>query len=187
MPPQTLAARPEAHEHDAYYSRYISLVQSDDILTYLEHQGSEFPDGLARLSDKDSNFRYAAGKWSVKEVVGHVNDTERIFAYRALRISRGDQTPIEGFEQDDYVRGGPFRHCSWASVIEEFRAVRNASLSLLRNLNDEEWVRRGVANKKEISVRALAWIMAGHVHHHQSILEARYHLVVNPRESAESA
>ncbi|HZQ25029.1 MAG TPA: DinB family protein [Terriglobales bacterium] len=187
MPTQTFAAKPEASEHDPYYSRYISQVSTDDILKYLEQQGREFADGLSRLSDSESNFRYASGKWSVKEVLGHVCDTERIFAYRALRISRGDETPMEGFEQDDYVRGGPFRHCSWTALVDEFRTVRAASLSLLRNLDEDEWLRRGVANKKEVSVRALAWILAGHVDHHRSILEARYHLVVNPRKSADTA
>lgn len=107
-------------------------------------------------------------------MLGHVCDTERIFAYRALRIARGDQTPIEGFEQDDYVQNGPFAQAPLAEVIEDYIAVRRATLTLLRNLQEVAWVRRGVANKNEVSVRALAYIIAGHELHHRRILEEKY-------------
>jgi uncharacterized damage-inducible protein DinB len=107
-------------------------------------------------------------------VLGHLCDSERIFAYRALRIARGDQTPMEGFEQDDYVRNGPFAQIPLAEMIEEYIAVRHATLTLLRNLDEPAWIRRGVANKNEVTVRALAYIIAGHELHHRGILEEKY-------------
>jgi hypothetical protein len=110
----------------------------------------------------------------VKEVLGHINDTERIMSYRALRISRGDVAPIEGFEQDDYVRNGSFARRSLEDLIEDYIAVRRATVSLFRNLDEVAWTRRGVANKNEVSVRALAYIIAGHEVHHRRILEEKY-------------
>jgi hypothetical protein len=110
----------------------------------------------------------------VKEVLGHINDGERILAYRALRISRGDTTPIEGYEQDDYVRNGPFVHRPLGELIEDYIAVRRATLTLFRNLDEAAWTRRGVANKNEVTVRALAYMIAGHEVHHRRILQERY-------------
>jgi hypothetical protein len=107
-------------------------------------------------------------------VLGHICDSERIFAYRALRISRGDRTPIEGFEQDDYVRNSPFAQRPLAEVIEDYIAVRRATLTLLRNLDEAAWTRRGIANKNEVSVRAIAYTTAGHELHHRRILEQKY-------------
>src|SRR5262249_29150113 len=131
MPTQTLAiGKPDAQEYLPYYGRYISLIQTDDILGYLEQQEHELSAKLSTVSEQPSEFSYATGKWRAKDVWGHVNDTERIFAYRALRISRNDKTPIEGFEQDDYVREGPFRHVRWTDLVSEFRIVRAATLSL---------------------------------------------------------
>ena len=125
-------------------------------------------------SEREGNFRYAPEKWTVKEVLGHVNDTERIFTYRALRIARGDQTPLSGFEQDDYVRGGNFAERTLADLADEFGYVRSASIALFRSLQKEAWSRRGVANEKDVTVRALAFIVAGHELHHRLILEERY-------------
>ena len=107
-------------------------------------------------------------------MLGHVCDTERIFMYRALRISRADRTPIEGFEQDDYVRNGPFAKCPLPEIIEDYIAVRRATLTLLRNLDETAWMRLGIANKNEVSVRALAYLTAGHELHHRRILEEKY-------------
>ena len=129
---------------------------------------------LSGRSEQDGDFRYAPGKWTAKEVLGHVCDTERVFAYRALRIARADATPMEGFEQDDYVRNGPFANRPLEDLVEDFIAVRRATLSLLRNLDETAWDRRGVANKNEVSVRALAYIIAGHELHHRRILEEKY-------------
>jgi len=173
--PLTLTiARPEPGEYSPYYARYISLVPGEDILDTLDQQRRQTMLLLSGRDDEDGDFRYAPEKWSAKEVLGHVCDTERIFAYRALRISRADATPVEGFEQDDYVRNGPFAHRPLADLVEDFIAVRRATLSLLRNLDEAAWLRRGIANKNEVSVRALAYIIAGHELHHRRILEARY-------------
>jgi len=171
--PITLA-RPKPGEYDPYYDRYISLIPGNDIIGTLEKQ---LPKTVALLSarrEEDGGLRYAPDKWTVKEVLGHLIDTERIMAYRALRIARNDRTPIEGFEQDDYVRDGPFAELRVLDLVEEFTTVRAATLSLLRPLRASDWTRRGVANQNEISVRALAYIIAGHELHHRHILEERY-------------
>jgi len=168
--------RPQADEHDPYYSRYISLVPEGDILDTLRAQITGTQELLGGLSEDQGNFRYAPGKWTIKEVVGHLSDTERVFAYRALRIARNDQTPIEGFEQDDYVRFGPFARRLLAGLVEEYGAVRQSSLCLLRALDEEAWSRRGIANKATVSVRAVAFILAGHELHHRRILNEKYRL-----------
>jgi uncharacterized damage-inducible protein DinB len=129
---------------------------------------------LSGRDEADGEFRYAADKWSAKEVLGHVCDTERIFAYRAVRIARGDRTPIEGFEQDDYVRNGPFGQLPISEIIEDYIAVRRATLTLFRNLDEPAWTRRGTASDKEVTVRALAYMIAGHELHHRAILEQKY-------------
>lgn len=167
-------ARPEPGEYAPYYEKYISLVPGTDILGTLESQRRQMLILLCGRDDKEGNFRYAPDKWSVKELLGHVCDTERIFAYRALRISRADRTPIEGFEQDDYVRNGPFAHRPIAEQLEDYIAVRRGTLTLFRNLDEQAWIRTGVANKNEVSVRALAYITAGHELHHKRILEEKY-------------
>jgi hypothetical protein len=167
-------ARPEPGEYAPYYERYISLVPGSDILATLDAQRRQMLLLLSGRDERDGDIRYAPDKWNAKEVLGHVCDTERIFAYRALRIARGDRTPIEGFEQDDYVKNGPFATAPLAEIIEDYIAVRRATLTLLRNLDEAAWVRRGVANKNEVSVRALAYIMAGHELHHRRILEEKY-------------
>jgi hypothetical protein len=175
--PVVEVARPEPGEYAPYYERYISLVRGGDILTALDQQRRQTMMLLCGRDENDGDFRYAPDKWSAKEVLGHVNDTERIFAYRALRIARGDRTPMEGFEQDDYVRNGGLAQRRLCDLIEDYIAVRRATLSLFRNLEEQAWLRRGVANKNEVSVRALAYIIAGHELHHRGILEERYFLL----------
>jgi uncharacterized damage-inducible protein DinB len=172
--PTLVIARPQAGEYAPYYERYISLIQENDILATLDRQRREMVLLLSGLSEEQGDFRYAPEKWSAKEVLGHVCDTERIFAYRALRISRGDATPMEGFEQDDYVKHGPFARHVIAEVIEDYIAVRRATISLLRSLEEAAWSRRGVANKNEVTVRAIAYTIAGHEVHHRGILEEKY-------------
>jgi hypothetical protein len=166
--------KPAPQEYAPYYDRYISLVPGDDILATLGKQLHDTVALLSTRSEPEGEFRYAPDKWSVKELFGHVIDTERIFAYRALRISRNDRTPIEGFEQDDYVRFGPFAHCRLAGLLQEFTHVRHATLSLFSSLDEEAWMRRGIANQNEISARAVAYIIAGHELHHRKILQERY-------------
>jgi len=169
-------ARPEPGEYAPYYERYISLVSGSDILGTLDAQRRQTMLLLSGRDEDEGDFRYAPDKWSAKEVLGHVCDTERIFAYRALRISRADRTPIEGFEQDDYVHNGPFGQRPLAEVIDDYIAVRRATLTLLRNLDEAAWRRRGIANKNEVTVRALAYVIAGHELHHRRILEEKYFL-----------
>jgi uncharacterized damage-inducible protein DinB len=173
-PPKTASSRPEPGEYAAYYEKYVALVPGNDIVPILEAQRLQMTQLFAARSERDGNFRYAADKWTVKEVLGHVTDTERIFAYRALRIARQDVTPLSGFEQDDYVRAGAFGERSLADLAEEFASVRNATVALLRPLSQDAWSRRGVANKNEVTVRALAFIIAGHELHHREILKERY-------------
>jgi hypothetical protein len=173
-PPSFTVARPQAGEYAPYYERYISLVQGEDILDTLDQQRRETMTMLCGRDEADGDFRYAPEKWSAKEVLGHVCDTERVFAYRALRFSRADATPLQGFEQDDYVRNGPFAQRALSDLVEDFIAVRRATISLLRNLDEGAWMRRGSANKNDVTVRALAYIIAGHELHHRRILEEKY-------------
>lgn len=169
-----IISTPDASEYAPYYGRYISLVTTSDIVATLRTQGQQTKDTLSGLTEEESNFRYAPEKWSIKHVVGHLMDAERVFAYRAMRISRGDKTPIEGFEQDDYVRNGPFEHSRFSDMLEEYVAVRTATVCLFRALNQQEWLRRGIANNNEISVRALAYVVAGHELHHRQVLKEKY-------------
>jgi uncharacterized damage-inducible protein DinB len=173
-PAALTVARPGPGEYTPYYDRYISLVPGSDILATLDAQRRNTMTLLCGRDEADGDYRYAPGKWSAKEVLGHVCDTERIFAYRALRIARADQTPIEGYEQDDYVRNGPFAQAPLPELIEDYIAVRRATLTLLRNLDESAWTRHGIANKNEVTVRALAYIIAGHELHHRKILEEKY-------------
>ena len=166
--------RPDASEYTPYYERYIALVPGDNVIVALETQRLHMVQVLSARSEREGNFRYGPEKWSVKEVVGHLADSERVFAYRAMRIARGDRTPLSGFEQDDYVRSGGFGERRLTDLAEEFAAVRSGSIALFRSLNEPAWSRRGVANNNEVSVRALAFITAGHELHHQRILEERY-------------
>jgi uncharacterized damage-inducible protein DinB len=166
--------RPEATEYADYYAKYISKVPGSDVLSVLESQRLQMLQLFAGRSERDGSFRYAPGKWTVKEVLGHITDTERIFSYRALRIGRGDQTPLPGFEQDNYVRNSESGDRTLAGLAEEFGAVRTASISLLRSFNEEAWSRRGMASQKEVTVRAIGFMIAGHQIHHRIILEERY-------------
>jgi len=170
----TASLRPQPGEYAPYYDRYISLVPGSDVLAALEDQRRQMLLLLSGRTESDGDLRYAPEKWSLKEVLGHISDTERIMSYRALRISRGDATPLEGFEQDDYVRNGPFARRPLADLIEDYIAVRRATISLFRNLDEAAWTRRGVASKNEVTVRALAFIIAGHELHHRKILEEKY-------------
>jgi hypothetical protein len=168
-----ISARPESNEYAPYYGKYVSLVPDGDVLVTLEKQ---LPETLALLArpEADGDIRYAPGKWSVKESLGHVIDAERVFSYRAMRIARNDRTPLPGFEQDDYIKYGPFGQCSLAGLVEEFAAVRKSTLLLLRALDESAWARRGVASNNEVTVLALAYIIAGHELHHRKIFREKY-------------
>ncbi len=166
--------RPEASEYAGYYGTYISVVPGSDVIGAMEAQRLQTMQLFAGRSERDGNFRYGPDKWTVKEVVGHLADSERIFTYRALRIARGDKTPLPGFEQNDYVRNGGFGARTLANLAEEFALVRSASLAMFRSFAEEAWPRMGTASENPVSVRALAFIVAGHELHHRRILEERY-------------
>jgi hypothetical protein len=168
------AAPPESNEFAPFFGRYVSLVTGGNILETLEKQIQQTQSMLSSVDEERANYRYAPGKWSVKQVIGHLADAERVFAYRALRIARNDKTPLAGFEENDYVSHGPFEHCTLANLVDEYAAVRKATVQLFRALDEAAWERRGIANKDEVSVRALAYIIAGHELHHRRILEEKY-------------
>lgn len=169
-----VAGRPEASEHLPYYEKYIRLVPGDDPLAALASQSGETLATLRAVSEPDSLKRYAPGKWSLREVIGHLTDAERVFAYRALRIARGDATPLAGFEQDDWMLEAHFDERSFHDLLDEFRTVRQSSVLLFRPLDPETWRRRGVASGGDVSVRAVAFIIAGHERHHMAIVREKY-------------
>jgi hypothetical protein len=144
------------------------------VLAELEQQSDSFAALLGNVPPEKASFAYAEGKWTIKELAGHVIDTERIMAYRALRIGRNDATPLPGFEENDYVANAHFEDRSLENLADEFAALRKANMYLIRSLNDIEIDRSGISNEKPISVRALIYIMAGHVNHHAAILKQRY-------------
>ena len=167
-------ARPSADEYASYYETYVSLVPDADLVGTLERQGAETLALLRGLTEEQGAHRYEPGKWSVKQLVGHVNDGERLFSYRALAFSRGDRQPLPGMEQEQWMAGVDFDSRTLASLADEFEAVRRSTLLLLRHLSPEAWARRGTASDSEVTVRALAYIIAGHEAHHVRILRERY-------------
>jgi DinB superfamily len=169
-----MIARPQLGEHDPYYSRYIDLVPDGDLLTLLDAQHRTTQSMLASLTVQQARHRYAEGKWSVTEVIGHLADTERIFSYRALRFARGDETPLAGYDENAYTPAGRFDERSLGDVAGEFAAVRAATIAFLRGLTSDAYERSGVANGCPVSVRALAYIIAGHERHHVQVLKTRY-------------
>jgi hypothetical protein len=166
--------RPAADEHAPYYGKYIVKVPDGDLCRILTDQLAETRALIGSIPEARGTHRYAPGKWSIKEVLGHVCDSERIFSYRALRIARGDATPLPGFEQDDYVPTGGFDRRTLADLSEELAAVRKASLLLFSHLDAEALARRGTASGNPITPRALAYVIAGHERHHVEILKVKY-------------
>jgi len=171
---QTVIHRPDDSEYLSYYSRYVTLVPEGDILITLARQNEATLALLRGLSESQGGFRYAPGKWSIKELVAHLSDAERIFADRALRFARADQTPLPGFEENDYVRNGSFDSFHLADIVAGFGNVRRSTVSLFSLMSSEATTRRGQANNAEISVRALAYVIAGHELHHINVLRTRY-------------
>lgn len=166
--------KPDSSEYLAYYGRYVSLVPAGDILTILNTQIKETTGLLNSIPESRGGFRYAPDKWSIKDLVGHLIDSERIFAYRALRFARNDKTPLPGYEQDDYVSNASFDSCTLADLASEFNSVRQSTAFLFKHLEPDAWMRKGLANDSEATVRALAHIIAGHELHHRGILNSRY-------------
>jgi len=166
--------RPDASEFAPYYNTYVSLIENKDVLDVLDAQPQKIRSLIGKIPEERGNFAYSEGKWTIKELLSHVIDGERIFAYRVLRISRGDQTPIEGFEQDDYIELSNAANRRIAEMIEEFELQRRSNMLMLRSLPAAAHVRLGWASGHQVSVRALTYIMAGHVIHHLNILRDRY-------------
>lgn len=166
--------RPSAHEYAPFYARYIEKVPEGDLPALLESQAMELEALLGGLSEGMALHRYAPGKWSIKEMVGHLADAERVLAYRLLRIARGDATPLAGYEEDDYVKAAGFDRRPLADLLAEFRAVRHATVCLVRHLDAEAFARQGTAIDRPFSAAALAHILFGHVAHHMAVLRERY-------------
>jgi hypothetical protein len=167
-------SRPAAGEFFEYYGKYIALVPDGDVRAHIERQLTDTAAYVKSRGDAWAMSRYAPGKWSVKEVIGHLADAERIFAYRALRIARGDATELAGFDENAYVPVGKFDARSTQELLEELAAARASTTAMLRGFDDAAWARTGTASGHTISVRALAYIIAGHERHHLSILKDRY-------------
>ncbi|MED4752030.1 DinB family protein [Brevibacillus choshinensis] len=168
--------RPTKDEYSAYYGTYIDLVPAGDLLQSLSLQMEETTKKFSALTEEQEAHRYAPDKWSVKEVLGHIIDTERIMSYRLLRFARGDETPLTGYEDEAYVTAGSFDSRRLSDLVEEYKAVRGATLALIKGVPTDAWTRKGMANNSECSARALAYIIAGHELHHGKILEERYHV-----------
>ena len=175
MAPVTLSIpRPSTDEFSAYYTPYVARVPDGDLLVTLESQLGETLALLRGIAAERSLHRYAPGKWSMRDLVQHLCDAERIFAYRALRIARGDETPLPGWDENLYAPAAKADRRSWPDLIAELEAVRAATLALFRGFDADAFARRGVANGQPVTVRALAWIIAGHERHHVAVLRERY-------------
>ncbi len=166
--------RPTGTEFAPFYAGYVGLVPETDILAVLDRQVEEIRRLAASVPAGREAYRYAEGKWSVKEVLGHIVDGERVFGYRAFCISRGEQAPLPAFDENRYVAAARSDATPLLELADELALVRRSNLVVLRRLAAEDWARVGTASGKPVSVRALAWIMAGHPRHHVNILRERY-------------
>ncbi len=170
----TTLGRPDATEYAPYFGRYISLVPEGEIVAILEGQARSTAMLLAGLSEAQGDHRYAPEKWTIKEVVGHVADTERLFSYRALHFSRSDPAPLPSMDQEIWAPAAEASARTLRSLAAELSAVRGATLALLSSLSPAQWARRGIASEAVVSVRALAFVIAGHQEHHVRVLKERY-------------
>lgn len=168
-----MSQRPQADEYPVYYKGYIDTV-ADDVLLELENQIESLPKFLSAISEEKASFAYAESKWTIKEVLGHMLDTERIMSYRALCFARRDETALPGFDENVYVKHAHFNDRTLQSLLDEFIVLRKSTMYLLKSFNEEELNRSGISNDKPITVCALIFILAGHVNHHQWILKERY-------------
>jgi hypothetical protein len=165
--------RPTPDEHAPYHENYLSQIPESDILSALRNDRVELLALLHDVSDDVALVHHAPYTWSIKQVLGHINDAERIFAYRALRIARGDSTPLPGFDENQYAITGEFDQISIANLVREFDLIRGSSIALFEQLPESAWKNRGIVNNHELTVNALAFILAGHVRHHLKILTRR--------------
>lgn len=172
------AMRPEASDFSPAFGRYVSLCPEEDVLSAIELQSSETQKALASVDETRAAYRYAADKWSVKEVFGHMIDTERIMGYRAICIARGETESLPGFDEQTYARNAGYDAWRIGDLAEAYAVTRRSNIVALRNLPADAWDRRGVANNNPVTVRALAYILLGHERHHLGVLRERYHLGV---------
>lgn len=168
------SGRPLAGEFAEYAAADIGLVEGDDAVTALARQRRQTVDLFGRFGEAGGLLRYADGKWTIKQALGHLADDERIYAYRALCIARGDERPLPGFDENAYARAGSFDTRALEDLLSDYEAVRNASITLFRGLDSEAWLRRGVANDHNVTPRGLAFHIAGHELHHHGIIRERY-------------
>jgi hypothetical protein len=166
--------RPQTTEAAPYYFKYIDLINSDDIVPAIHAQKDETVQILEGISEEKSLYAYAPGKWTIRELLNHVNDGERVFLNRAFWFARGFQDPLPSFDQDVAVQFAHANQTSWAQLVAEFKTVRWATISFFNNLPAEAWSRTGVASDNPVSVRACAYIIAGHVAHHMQVLREKY-------------
>jgi len=172
----TRVARPEPDEFAGFYAKFVQAIPVErDAIDVMEKQRVAI-EALRRLSSEQAAYRYAPGKWSVRQVVGHLADVELIFTYRLLRIARGDATPLPGFDENAFVEGADFEQQPIGGLTAYLQAARDATLAIVRGLDEQVLLRRGIVNNHEVSVRALAYVNAGHVAHHLALLGERYHL-----------
>lgn len=169
-----IISKPSPNEYASYYSTYVSIVPDGDIMATLEHQLAEALALFSRITDAQAEFKYAPDKWSIKQLLGHVIDAERVFAFRALWFARGDKNSLAGFDQDAFMSHVNFDAYQWSELVEEFEHLRRSNISFFSHLSPEAWERRGIASDNEVSVRALAFMLAGHELHHLNILRERY-------------
>lgn len=169
-----MSSRPSTGEYIPYYEQYIGLVGEGAVTELLASQLASTTELLSDIPETQADYRYAEGKWTLKEVIGHISDTERVMSYRLLRAARGDKTPLAGFDQDEFMSAASFQDWSLSQIIEDYIAVRKSTLSLLRGLSVEAWLRLGIANGGDVSARALAYIIAGHELHHLKIVHEKY-------------
>jgi uncharacterized damage-inducible protein DinB len=168
------ALKPDASEYAPFYEAYVSLVPEGDVVEAMRSQLAEVTAMLGGISEERGGYAYAEGKWSIRQVVGHCIDGERIFSYRALAIARGEQRPLPGMDQDEYMAHSNFDSRTLADLAAEFAHARAANVLMFQGLSEDAWLRRGTASEREVSVRALAHIVVGHVAHHMNVLRARY-------------
>ena len=167
---------PDPSEYAPAHAAYVALVEENDILSAMEQQSSATQKLLAALDETRAGFRYRDDKWSIKEVIGHVADAERIIGYRALAVARGETQPLPGFDENEYVRNANFDEWRVGDLAEQYALVRRANIVLFKNLQAEAWERRGTANGQSVSVRGLVYVIVGHERHHLGILRERYNL-----------
>lgn len=166
--------RPADTDYASFYAGYVSLVPEDDVLSVIETQSSETQRLISSLDEQRATHRYAEGKWSVKEVIGHLTDGERVFGYRAMCIARGETSSLPGFDENEYMKYANFDSWRLGDLAESYALVRRSNIVMFRNFDDEAWNRRGVANNTPVTVRALAYVIAGHERHHLKVLRERY-------------